>query len=206
MRRSIAPSFGGAVVFSVLAVALSTACDPLPSNADLASSGQYCNMNLGSQVNGQELPVESSNLQSSALAQSFQVSAQTNVNSIMLRLENQAGGTIAGNTNVEVAIESDANGSPSGLEVGSAETSIPVSAIASGFNNYTLYFQSETTLATSTNYWVVLTQNAAVQNAIYWAAVGQTAGNSMYYSDAEGWQPISTGLGTRSFLFGLGCN
>jgi hypothetical protein len=195
--RSIAFS---TVVFAVTAVALSTACDPLPNGA-LNGSGAYCGVGL-SQSAGAEIAPTSSLYQTSQIAQQFEATGAITIDSITLRLalENT---TIPVTGTLSVSVEGDANGIPDNVPVASG--SIQASEVTTDFNDYQINIGSAQLVA-DTKYWVILAQQSASSNEIFWGAAYTTAPTNILGLNTvtNQWTNITNGT-NRQLLSSFGC-
>lgn len=197
-------SFRGAVVLSVLAFALNTACDPLPSNS--SASGQLCGGGVNSQTNGAQISLNSTQLSgmTTDLAQSFSVSNDTFVASAILRLIGPSS-PIPGS--ITLTIEGDA-GHPNGIQLSSGFAQIAAATVGSNYANYTFNFPNEVSLSPNTTYWMRLSQQATVNSSVAWAAaIGGNGTSEFFNSQAFQWQTVESAFGgqARTFLFTLGC-
>jgi hypothetical protein len=200
MLRSLTFSI---VVFSVVAVTLSTACDPLPTGEE-GGSGAYCSSAL-SQSAGAEIAPTSSTYQTSEIAQQFETSGAISINSVTLRLalENT---TVPVDGNLTVSIEEDANGMPNNVPVMQEPLpTIDATRVTTDFNDYPFNFP-EVQLQADTKYWVILAQQATNSNQIFWGAAYTTAPTNIlgFNTYTNQWSNISSGI-NRALLFSFGC-
>lgn len=128
------------------------------------------------------------------LAQSFQVQTNTSLSKVLLQIKKVGSPTF---TTLNLEIQTDTAGSPSGSEVANGTSSISINDIGTDYGFIPFVFSTLPSLTASTTYWIVISDPDGgwpidASNCIRWnqdlaATVGYTNGVGKRYNPFTAW-------------------